>query len=152
MVCGSGPDTYESLTLVSQGTYHTVMTSSSACPIFTYNALIAYLVTYRYIFGPIFMLIGLFMALAGRKFFKVAVILIGGFIVTFFILTICYQTFLQTASQEWVNWLTVGLSIALGLACGFIALKLERFGACMLAGWAGFCIGVLLNESVLYLA
>lgn len=128
------------------------MTSQSACPVFTYNALIAYMVTYQYVFGPLFMLLGLFMALAGRKFFKTAVLLVGAFIVTFFLLTISYQTFLATAQEEWVNWLTMSLAIFIGLVCGLLAVKLERFGSCLLAGWAGFCIGVLLNEAVLYLA
>jgi uncharacterized membrane protein HdeD (DUF308 family) len=35
---------------------------------------------------------------------------------------------------------------------GFFAVKLERFGCCLIAGWAGFCLGVLLNESVFYMA
>ena len=154
MICSQNKqNTYSNLTQLTNSTQmSTTMTSTSACPVYTYNALIAYLVTYQYIFGPLFMIIGLFMALAGRKFFKGTVFLVGAIIVAFFILTISYQTFLASAQREWVNWLTVSAAIIVGLACGLVAVKLEKFGACLIAGWAGFCVGVLLNESVLYLA
>jgi hypothetical protein len=155
MICGQNSQPiFGDLVPGNYGPSHltTTMTSQSACPVFTYNALIAYMVTYQYVFGPLFMLLGLFMALAGRKFFKGAVFLIGAIIVSFFLLTISYQTFLATAQEEWVNWLTMSVAIIVGLACGLLAVKLEKFGACLIAGWAGFCVGILLNESVLYLA
>ena len=40
----------------------------------------------------------------------------------------------------------------IGLIVGVIMVKLQRVGAAILAGWGGFMLGLLLNETVLYKA
>jgi len=55
--------------------------------------------TYKYLFGPIFMVGGLFFCFAGRKMFKPTVFLIGAVIASFLLLTIFYQTFLAQGSN-----------------------------------------------------
>jgi hypothetical protein len=37
------------------------------------------------------------------------------------------------------------------LMVGIILVKLERLGAAVLAGWGGFVLGILINESWLYI-
>ncbi len=149
----------ESATTVTTGplswtgiTYATYQTSSTACPIFTFNALIQFIQDFKYIFGPIFIVIGLFLAILGRKLFSAAIFIVGALIVTGFILMIFYSTFLADNTATWLSWLVVSLAIVVGVVCGFLLTKVEKIGGALLAGWGGFVLGVVLNETVLYLA
>ena len=88
----------------------------------------------------------------GRKLFTVALFICATVLTAGLILIIFYATFLSDNTAAWLGWLMLSLSIAVGLAVGFLATKLEKLGACLLAAWGGFCAGVLLNETVIYLA
>lgn len=106
---------------------------------------------YKWIWGTVFILVGLFLAFLGRKLFTVAIFIVASMIVTGLILVIFYSTFLSDNDAYWVGWLVVSFAIVAGLVAGFFATKIERIGASILAGWGGFCLGVILNETVLYL-
>ena len=77
--------------------------------------------------------------------------MVSAILVVFGILLIFYTSFLKDSTQNWVGWTVLSCSILIGLVAGFFMMKLERFGAAVLAGWGGFLIGVMLNEMVLYL-
>ena len=66
-------------------------------------------------------------------------------------MVVFYSTFLSDTTNL-VTWIVIICTILVGLLVGFFAMKLEKIGACLLAGWGGFCCGVLLNETVLYYA
>lgn len=140
------------LQAVGTDTYTTTQTSYEACPVFTYNALIQFIQDYKYIFGFIFIGIGIFLGFFGRKIINAAVFIVVALIVTGLILIIFYSTFLSDNTESWVSWLVVSLSIIFGLVCGFFAQKVEKIGGALLAGWGGFVLGVTLNETVFYLA
>jgi hypothetical protein len=96
--------------------------------------------------------IGLFLAFLGRKLFSAAIFIVGAIIVTGLILIIFYSTFLSDSTSSWLPWLIVSLSIVVGLICGYFLMKVEKIGGALLAGWGGFILGVVLNETVFYLA
>lgn len=108
--------------------------------------------TYKYLWGSLFIVVGIFLAFLGRKLFNVAVFIIAAVVSAGLILIIFYSTFLEKKTDAWVGWLVVSLAIIVGLGLGYLATKLEKPSASLLAGWGGFCAGVLLNETVLYLA
>jgi len=103
-------------------------------------------------FGIGFIVAGLFFAFLGRKVFNATLFIITALIVCGLILFIFYATCLQDNTKSWVGWLMLSVSVILGLLAGFLMVKLEKFGAALVAGWGGFCLGVVLNETVLYLA
>lgn len=123
-----------------------------ACPVFTVNALIQFVDEYAWLFGTGFIVIGLFLAFLGKKLFNFALFIVTTLIVAGLILFIFYATFLQDNTASWVSWTVVSISILLGLLGGYLMVKMEKFGGALLAGWGGFCLGVILNETVLYLA
>ena len=45
------------------------MTNAAACPIYTYNALVQFVLEYKYLWGSVFILMGVFLAFFGRKLF-----------------------------------------------------------------------------------
>ena len=46
----------------------------------------------------------------------------------------------------------LGVSAVLGLIAGALSVKLEKFAAAILSGWGGFILGVMVSETVLWLA
>jgi hypothetical protein len=98
------------------------------------------------------MAIGLFLTFLGRKIFNVAIFIVAAIVVSGLILIIFYSTFLADNTATWLSWLVVSLAIVVGIVCGYLATKVEKIGGALLAGWGGFCLGVVINETVLYLA
>jgi hypothetical protein len=123
-----------------------------ACPVFTMNALIQFIDEYKFIFGFAFIGFGIFFGILGFKLFQIALFIVVTMAVSFLILFIFYATFLSTNTASWVGWLVLAFAVLLGLVGGFLATKVEKFAGAILAGWGGFLLGVLLNETVMWLA
>jgi hypothetical protein len=97
------------------------------------------------------MVLGIFLAFFGRYLLKAAVFIAGTILIAFIILVVFYATFLSDKTASWVGWLVVSLAIILGLIGGYLLQKYEKVDAALLGAWGGFTLGVLLNETVLYL-
>jgi len=132
--------------------FTTTLTSSLACPIFTMNAFIQFIDTYKVIWGAAFIILGFFIAFFGRYLLKITVFIAGTVLIAFIILVVFYATFLSDKTASWVSWLVVSLAIVIGLVGGYFLAKYEKVDAALLGAWGGFTLGVLLNETVLYLA
>lgn len=96
---------------------------------------------------------GLFLAFLGRKLFVAAIFLISFFVTMTGILLLFYSTFLKDNTEDWVGWTVLGGSAVVGLIVGYFMTRqsMQRIGAAILAAWGGFIVGLILNESVLYL-
>lgn len=132
--------------------YKTTFEGSAACPIFTISAIWEFLDKFDWLWGAFFIVAGIFLGLFGRKLWVAAIFLITFFIVSAGILLLFYTTFLRSNTAGWVGWTVLAGSIVVGLALGFLMTKLQRLGAAILAAWGGFVLGLLLNETILYLA
>lgn len=106
----------------------------------------------KYLWGSLFIICGIFLAVLGRKLFKPALFIIAMMIFSGFVLIIFYSTFLSDASKNDISWIVVVVTILLGCVVGFFVTKLARPGAVILCAWGGFICGVLLNSTCLYLA
>ena len=69
-------------------TYETAMTSKQGCPIFTYNALVQFVAANKYLWGSLFIISGIFLAVLGRKLFKPSLFIISMMIFSGFVLII----------------------------------------------------------------
>lgn len=130
--------------------FSTTMTSSQVCPSFDMNALFEFLNKYSYLWGAIFIIVGIFFCFFGKKLFKAAIFTVTTIVVVFCILLLFYSTFLKDTTETWVGWTVLVCSVLIGLVAGFFVMKLERLGAALLAGWGGFLLGVMINEMALY--
>jgi len=106
---------------------------------------------YKYLWGSMFIIMGIFLAFMGRKIFKAAVFIAAAMLTTGALVAICYIAYIEADSKTWITWVSISASFVIGLAAGFVATKLERMGGVLLGIWAGSCIGILLNTSFLYL-
>lgn len=132
--------------------YYATQKSELGCGVFTANALIQFVDEYSWFFGIGFIVLGVFFGLMGLKLFNVALFLVGTIVVAGLILFIFYASFLQDNTKEWVSWTVLSFSVLLGLISGFLLVKLEKFAGAILAAWGGFLLGVLINETVMWLA
>ena len=78
--------------------------------------------------------------------------MVCAFATTFLILLFFYALFLSDDTEDWVGWTVMICAGIIGLIVGIIMIKLQRVGAAILAGWGGFMLGLLINETVLYKA
>ena len=126
--------------------------SKDVCPAFTSNALWDFLQDYEWLWGACFIVVGIFLCFFGRKLFGAAIFIISAITATFALLLIFYSLFLSENTEDWVGWTVLVCSVIIGLIVGFLMFKMQRIGGAILAGWGGFCLGLLLNETVLYKA
>jgi hypothetical protein len=61
------------------------------------------------------------------------------------------MTFLTGDTRSWVFWVVTSFALMFGLVGGYLMMKMERVGCALMSAWAGFNIGLLLNESLLYI-
>lgn len=104
----------------------------------------------RYIFGAVFILIGLVLALFGRQLWVFTVFLACA-LLSFVAIMYIYYTILSKPSQAaWIGWAILGGSLVVGVVLGLLMTKFARAGASILAVWGGFILGMVLTEALLF--
>lgn len=152
LVCVADAATTTSGTYTFDGTtYTTTITGPQACPLFTISAIWAFVWEYKYFFGAVMILVGLFLGLLGRKLWVIAIFLLSALITMGVILLVFYTTFLKSTTADWVGWTVLACSFIFGIILGLTMTKFARPGAAVIAAWGGFVLGLILNEAVLYL-
>jgi hypothetical protein len=106
----------------------------------------------KWVMFAISIVIGFIVCFFGRKLWKPLFFLTGVLLTVFLVVIIFYTTFLNDQTESWIGWVVIGGSVLLGLIVGFIFMKVSKLGAFVLAGWGGFCLGLLIWNSFLYLA
>jgi len=107
---------------------------------------------YKWLWGAIFVFVGFFLGLFGKKLFSVTLFIIGMLVTIALVFVLFYTTFLTNNTKAWVGWTVLGCAIILGIFGGILLFKCQRLGAAVLGGWGGFVLGLLLNETVLFAA
>lgn len=96
----------------------------------------------------IFMVLGIFICLMGRKMFKPIIFIAGVLLTTGLVLVIFYSTFLKSNTATWVGWVVLAGAVLLGLLIGCLFVKLVKLGAFAIAAWGGFSLGLLLYQAL----
>ena len=155
LICDENADATTVTGLVDLGgtcSYSTTLTSADVCPSIDLDAIWVFMEQYSYLWGALLIVGGIFFGFFGRKLFKAAIFIVTTICVAFGIMLLFYTTFLDDTTESWVGWTVLACAILIGLVAGFFMMKIERVGAALLAGWGGFLVGMLLNETVLYLS
>jgi len=132
--------------------YTTYTVSKANCPLFTLNALWQFLAKFFWFFGIVFVVLGFFIGLFGKKLFSVVLFVIGMLITTLFILFLFYWTFLKTNTEDWVGWVVLISALIAGIGGGYLLYKCQKCGAAAIGAWGGFIFGMLLNTAFLVFA
>lgn len=98
----------------------------------------------------LFVIIGGGLTFAGKFLIRATLFFTGILATTFVVMYIFYTTFLKTNTESWVPWAVLGGSAVVGTLLGVLLAKFQKVGAFLLAGWGGFCVGLLLYNAVVY--
>lgn len=154
MICNQNvatPNTTTTLTFDQDTcTFYTEIEGAGACPVWTVNGLWTFLEQYYWLWGAIFIVVGVFLTFFGRKLFLAAVFIAAFVLTSLLFLAICYGTFLSDNSEDWVGWLMLSLSIILGIIVGVLLVKYSKFAAAVIGAWAGYVLGLFLNDLALW--
>ena len=123
-----------------------------ACSRLSVSSLWGYLADYAAYFGAFLLTIGLLLVFIGRKLLKPAICFTGFLTTIALSCLIYYSVYLQDTSNLAQFWYFLGGGALVGIFVGLLACWASRVGAMVLAGWGGFCGGLILNESIIYRA
>lgn len=103
-------------------------------------------------FGAFAIVAGILLVFFGRKFIKPAVF-IAGFLTSLLLFSfIFYAVYFDKVSQASDFWWFLGAGVLVGIGVGLLLSCFIKVGAAILAGWGGFCLGMILNESIVFRA
>ena len=98
----------------------------------------------------VFLAVGLVICFLGRRLFKPVLFVAGLLATVFIIILIFYSTFLKSTTKVWIGWVVLAGAIIIGILIGALFVKCAKLGAFVLAGWGGFCLGLLIYNAFLY--
>jgi hypothetical protein len=127
-----------------------LVASVGACDIFSNSLLWEYLDMIKPYLGAIGIACGIPLCFFGLKMIKPSVCFAGFLTVTGLSCLLFYTIFLTDINKTSAFWYFLGGGALAGIIIGLLLAKFVRFGAAVLAGWGGFCAGLILNEMVLY--
>jgi len=85
-----------------------------------------------WIFAIVFMVVGAFSLVLGRKLIKPTLFIFGTLATVAVILFLFYVLILPNDVKKWVGWVILSVSVILGCIVGFFAAKLVRIGVFIL--------------------
>jgi len=129
---------------------HVTITHESGCKVGDLNALWRFIEEHVWIFGIIFMVIGGFSLVLGRKLIKPTLFIFGCLATMATIMFLFYVLILPNSDKDWVGWLILCVSFILGCIVGFFVSKLVRIGVFILGVCGGAGIALILNNTVFY--
>jgi hypothetical protein len=100
--------------------------------------------------GLIAVFAGFFFCFFGFKFLKPSVCIAGFMTTTLAFCLFYYLIYLNSTEEIYIFWYFLGVGILMGILLGFGLACFARIGATCLAGWGGFALGLLINESFLF--
>jgi hypothetical protein len=122
--------------------------SSSGCHLASLNALIDFFAQNMTAFAILFGVIGLILTFFGLKMVNLAVFVIAATAGTLITGTLLFE-FTSAQNAPWILWTIFGVSLLLGLALGFVALKFEKAAYFLVGGVLGVVGGLMLYNAVL---
>jgi hypothetical protein len=112
--------------------------------------MIRFFSNYSYVFGAFLIVLGIVVGLFGKPIFKPVICIIGTLVFMVIACLFIFSLFFTRSTPNWAGWVTFSISLFLGCIVGLILAKIARLGVAVLAGWGGFCLGMILYASFLY--
>lgn len=140
----------DTASLANPCTPRVIMTSKDACPYLSLGTLWHFFNTYYYVFGVVMMFIGLFLMIAGGKYHKVTMFLVGQVTVAAFVMIIMFAAVYPTNSPMWVVWITLVVSLVVGAGVGYGTQRWARAGVLLIGAWIGGLLGGVLYSLIIF--
>merc|ERR1712032_540311 len=119
--------------------------SKEACPNFSLYSMFNTIVTNKYIFGPLLIILGIFLCFMGIAFYDALALISGVLLVSFVVLFLILSNINVTLSTI-AFWITLSLVLISGIIVGYLFIKYELkwIVDLAIAGFAGYLLGVFL--------
>ena len=126
--------------------------SKYGCPTLTVSELWDYIDQYRDYFGAFAIISGVLLCFLGHWLVKPS-ICFAGFLSTIALSCfIFYAVYLDNSSDLADFWYFLAGGAVVGILIGLLLAWAVKVGAAILAGWGGFCLALILNETLFYRA
>jgi uncharacterized membrane protein HdeD (DUF308 family) len=116
------------------------------------NPLVKWLSSNGYVFGAVLIIVGIFVGLFGKPLFKPTICIVGTLVFVVLSTLFIFSVFFNRSTANWVGWVVFAVCLLLGGIVGLILAKLSRLGVGVLAGWGGFCLGLITYNAFMYKA
>ena len=116
--------------------------SLDACPSFNHYVLFTFLYKFFYVFGTLFILIGLFELILGKKVEIVSIFIIA-FVSLCAIALFIVVRYLNGADMLWL-WAVFGGGLVLAAPFGWLLYKFKLLFYLLIGAFTGFCFGLLI--------
>jgi hypothetical protein len=130
-----------------------VLSHVSGCPVFSATSWAVFLNNNPWVIAILMIVFGAIVTFFGRKFFQYTVAVVGAFLTFLIVMLLCsifgWLNYLEgdhTGGNLALTILSFFLAIGLAVGAGFILNKLIRVGAIILAGAAGFFLGITVYQ------
>ncbi len=120
------------------------------CYVFDTNPLVRFLSKYSNIFGGLLIAFGFVIASFGKPLFKPTICMVGTMVFNIALSLFIFSIFFTRNTPVWAGWLVFSIALFIGAIVGLILAKLTRLGVAVLAGWGGFCLGMIIYSAFLY--
>lgn len=125
--------------------------SNQGCPDFSLDLFLAFVAQYWYIWGGVFILLGLFLSLFGNAFVA-AVIFLAGTIAAWATLSWLVFFIVDKAGaepSEAVCWVILGSCLLVGLLLGWLLTKCRKLAIALVGAGGGVALGFMLTTVTL---
>lgn len=126
--------------------------SKYACATLSVSEIWDYIGQYANYFGAFAIIIGFLLCFFGHALIKPSLCFTGFLTTVAVVLFIFYGVYLNNPSDLADFWYFLGGGALAGIAIGLLLAWAVKVGAAILAGWGGFCLALILNETVFYRA
>lgn len=124
--------------------------SKHACYAWTYNPLMRYIDNNSYVFGIFLIVMGVAVGMFGKKFFKPTMCVVGSLVVTVILSLTLFSIFFDRDTSNATEWVVFIVCLVVGVIAGLVLAMLTKIGMAVLGGWGGFCLGLILYNTLFY--
>jgi len=126
--------------------------SKYACPSLTVSELWGYLEQYEMYFGAFAIVVGFLLCFFGHALVKPSICFTGFLTTVAVVCFIFYAVYLNSTADLADFWYFLAGGAVGGIIIGLLLAWAVKVGAAILAGWGGFCLALILNETIFYRA
>jgi|LauGreDrversion4_2_1035121.scaffolds.fasta_scaffold301001_2 hypothetical protein len=126
------------------------MISAHACYEWSANPLMRWIDNNGVFLGAFLIVIGIVIGLFGKSLFKPTICLVGTMAFTLLSSLFIFSLVFSRESSETAEWIVFSICLVLGCVVGLLLASLMKIGIAVLAGWGGFCLGLMLYNAFLY--
>lgn len=121
---------------------------SGGCSVFTGSQLENFIHDYNIEFGIAGIAVGLLVCFLGFYLLKPTIFLLGTLLVGLPILVLCFL-FAPTQIENYIYFIFFGVSLVIGMAFGFLLVKVEKLGFMGVGAVLGYIVAAFLQNAVL---